>query len=276
MGDCKYCGESAGLFRRQHDFCAEQHDKGRKELIALISGVLTAQRISGSFHQQMDDITVRSYVSAAEQKKLLIDAWNARLHQALDDGILDTGEETRLATLQQSFRLTNDELESAGGLTKLVKASVLRDVLQGKIPQNVNVSRNPGINLQKTEQLVWLFEDCAYLEDRVRRHYVGSSQGVSVRIMKGVYYRIGAFKGHPVERTERVEVDKGSLALTTKNVYFMGAAKSLRIPYDKIVSFQPYSDGVGVMRDAANAKLQLFVTGDGWFSYNLAANLARL
>lgn len=50
--------------------------------------------------------------------------------------------------------------------------------------------------------------------------------------------------------------------------------KSFRVPFKKIVSFQPFSDAVGVMRDAANAKLQTFVTGDGWFTYNLLTNLS--
>jgi len=47
------------------------------------------------------------------------------------------------------------------------------------------------------------------------------------------------------------------------------------VPYSKIVSFTPYSDGIGIQRDAASAKPQTFVTGDGWFIYNLVVNLAR-
>ena len=43
-----------------------------------------------------------------------------------------------------------------------------------------------------------------------------------------------------------------------------------------IVSFEPYSDGLGVMRDAQMAKPQTFITGDGWFVYNLVVNLAQM
>jgi len=52
--------------------------------------------------------------------------------------------------------------------------------------------------------------------------------------------------------------------------------KSVRLPYAKIVSFEPFSDGIGVMRDAATAKPQIFVTGDGWFTYNLVTNLSQI
>ena len=46
--------------------------------------------------------------------------------------------------------------------------------------------------------------------------------------------------------------------------------------YDKIVAFDPYQDGFGIMRDAQTARPQTFRTADGWFAYNLAVNLAQL
>ena len=58
-------------------------------------------------------------------------------------------------------------------------------------------------------------------------------------------------------------------------VYFAGPKKKFRVRYDRIVSFEPYDDGFGIMRDAQTAKPQMFRTGDGWFPYNLATNLAQ-
>ena len=40
--------------------------------------------------------------------------------------------------------------------------------------------------------------------------------------------------------------------------------------YNRIVSFGPYQDGFGIMRDAQTAKPQTFRTGDDWFPCNLA------
>ena len=45
--------------------------------------------------------------------------------------------------------------------------------------------------------------------------------------------------------------------------------------YDKIVDFEPYGDGFVIMKDTQMAKPQAFRTGGGWFSYNLATNLAQ-
>ena len=49
--------------------------------------------------------------------------------------------------------------------------------------------------------------------------------------------------------------------------------RKFRVRYDRIVSFDPYDDGFGIMRDAQTAKPQTFRTGDGRFPHNLAANL---
>ena len=54
------------------------------------------------------------------------------------------------------------------------------------------------------------------------------------------------------------------------------SSKKFRIRYDRIVDFEAFADGLGIMRDAQTAKPQQFRTGDGWFAYNLAVNLAQM
>ena len=68
------------------------------------------------------------------------------------------------------------------------------------------------------------------------------------------------------------------LAITTKHIYFHGQQERFRVRYDKIVSFEPYENGLGYMRDLARAKPETFETpgNDGWFLYNLVTNLAQL
>jgi len=55
----------------------------------------------------------------------------------------------------------------------------------------------------------------------------------------------------------------------------LGPRKSIRVPYRKIVSFEPYRDAVGIQRDAATARPQVFGVDDAWFAYNLVTNLAQ-
>jgi hypothetical protein len=48
------------------------------------------------------------------------------------------------------------------------------------------------------------------------------------------------------------------------------------VPYRKIVSVEPFKDGIGIQRDAMTAKPQIFVLDDGWFAYNLVSNLGHI
>jgi len=283
LGKCKYCGNPAGFLRSKHAECEEQHQQrerviqGGRQRIAI--EVLRAIKDSGNFdnlEKAISEIEQSSFVPSSERKDLLVKGWENSVEQFLEDGILDTTEEKRLVEFKERFALSQSDLDKNGALTKTAKAAVLRDVLNGVVPQRMSFDRNLPINLQKDEQVIWAFAGSKYLEDKTRRQFVGGSQGVSVRIMKGVYYRVGAFKGHAVENTERVHVDTGLVVVTTKNIYFAGSQKSIRLPYAKIVSFEPFSDGIGVMRDTATAKPQIFVTGDGWFTYNLVTNLSQL
>ena len=128
----------------------------------------------------------------------------------------------------------------------------------------------------KSEKLVWVIRETDYLEVVTRRQRRGGSQGVSIRVAKGLYYRPGTFRNRSVEWEETVHQDTGLLGLTAKHLYFSGGRKRFSVRYDRIVDFEPFSDGFGIMRDAQTAKPQSFRTGDDWFAYNLGVNLAQM
>lgn len=155
-------------------------------------------------------------------------------------------------------------------------SAVLREILTGGLPPRIQADVSIPFNFQKDEVLVWLFQNVPYHEMRTARSFEGGSAGVSIRVAKGLYFRTSsAFQGHPVEHTQLQQVDTGLFGVTDRQLYFSGATKSFRIPYKKIVAFTPYSDAIGIVRDAASAKPQVFMTGEGWFAYNLIVNLAH-
>jgi hypothetical protein len=203
-------------------------------------------------------------------------AWESALCDALEDNVLTPEEEHALIEFRDRFNLSSEELDRKGSYSKLVKAAVLRELFEGKIPERVHVRGSIPFNLKRGETIVWVFNNVQYYECRARRTYVGGYGGLSVRVAKGVYLKGGAFRGNPVVTTQTMLVDQGTLAATKNHLYFQGPRKSFRVPYDKITSFTPYADGIGIQRDAPSARPQSFLTGDGWFAYNLIANLARL
>ena len=231
----------------------------------------------GDGHLQDLALSIRQTdLGQGEANRLLIRAWETAALGALEDGLLSLDEENDLARYADHFSLTQQDLERNGVHTSLVQAAVLRDVTQGIIPKRQRVNGAVPFNLMKSEQLVWVIQGVDYLETVVRRERRGSSQGLSIRVARGLYYRPSAFRSRPIEWEETVHADTGMLGLTTKYIYFAGSRKRFRVRYDKIVAFEPFSDGFGIMRDAQTAKPQTFRTGDGWFPYNLAANLAQV
>ena len=71
-------------------------------------------------------------------------------------------------------------------------------------------------------------------------------------------------------------MDRSIMAVTNKHIYFSRSQKTFRVRLDKIVSFMPFSDGVGIQRDAATAKPRFLMTGDGWFTYNPLVNAGNV
>lgn len=276
MGNCIYCQRPAGFFKKFHNECEMKWNKGKEEILNKIVACIKDNGPFDVLRQDIHFISKDSYVSEIDVKRLLVSGWESALDEFLEDGVLDEEEENRIDLFQNFFQLTQEELDIRGGLTRAAKSAVIRELLEGNIPQRVEINGQLPINFLKNEQIVWVFRDSMLLEDKTRRKYVGSSQGISIRLMKGVYYRAGSFKGQPVEYSERIHVDTGWAVATNKNFYFAGQNKSLRIPYEKILTYEPFSDGIGIVKDGSNAKLQVFVTHDGWFTYNLVTNLSRL
>ena len=211
----------------------------------------------------------------AEKQALLSQAWEAAVEGSLEDGVLSLPEEAALIRYLTQFNLTASDVDRNGAHLNMVKSAALRELSEGIIPERQNISGHP-FNLLKSEKLVWLFNGVDYIETITRRERRGTSHGVSIRIARGLYYRPSTFRSQAHQWDEDVHADTGLLGVTTKHLYFHGAKKRFRIRLDKIVSFEPYNDGIGIMRDAVTAKPQAFVVGDGWFIYNLVTNISNI
>ena len=63
------------------------------------------------------------------------------------------------------------------------------------------------------------------------------------------------------------------VGVTNKHIYFKGSHKGFRIALGKLISVERFADGIGVMKDGANPKLQVLAVDDPWFASNLLAQL---
>lgn len=356
MGDCTYCGKSAGLLRGQHKECNEAYEAGLLEMVAhaanaaatadfsesalhtdltaiaqrswakeidirnsIVEGWLNAvaaSLIDGTVEQEVEsslrafhstfaletnslagegliylnqgvrnryipdairaalagesekyhglEVTLRdSGMPPGEQRRALIEGWEAAVEGVLEDRLPTETEQAALFKCLQRFGINPSDVDSNRAYTRFKQAVVIRDIKSGILPQEFLREDLLAINIPKTEELVWLF--CAVRYDEIR----------TTRTVRRIqeYDRV---THETTEREEPVHMDTGLLALSSRQVYFHGGKKSFSIRYDKITFFDQRRDGFGLRSDAQSAKRQLFTTGDGWFVYNLVTNLARL
>lgn len=275
MGKCVFCNQSAGIFRKKHKECEEKFESGSQSILELIKRGIKDGLSKTLLEEEIKTISLSSHLSEDHVSSLYAQGYDDVLAQFMEDNLLSLEEEELLKGFIKNHDLSNEVLDVNGGVEKTLQAVLLRNLTEGVIPEKPgqNIVGLLPFNLQKSEKLLWLFQDVDYSEVRTKTEYVGGSQGVSIRIAKGVYYRTSAFKGRPVQTENLHFIGNGTVGITTKHIYFKSTMKSFRIAYSKIVTMDPYEDGIGITKDGVRAKPQIFKGLDGWFTYNAIANL---
>lgn len=273
MGKCKYCGQDAGFFRSKHDECEKKHRQGLAAIKQIISSCFVLKEDFYLKDREIKQIAQTSFIDSATLNHEMCSAFDEAIEGYLNDGVINSEEEKIVARFIQYSGLSQTTLNANKSLEKVLQSKVLQDILAGNVPApRITIAGDFPFLLSKTEHLVWLFRNITLHQQKVQREYVGRSRGVSVRVMKGVYYRTGGFKGHPIETTIMKRIGTGSVCFTDKHIYFASPEKSLKIPYSKILSVESYSNGIGLQKDGANDK-PIFLEGiNSWFAYNVIAN----
>ncbi len=276
MGKCIYCGKPAGFLRRYHRECREKHDRAAGNIRDLLVAFFNDGGDIGDVVKLARETVQNGYIRDDEFFRLVFETWKLLVERAFDDGILTEAEEERLRLIINGFGLNVPEVLNSRAYSLIEKGAFLRELLDGRLPANLPDKSILPFNFLKSETPLWVFQDVDYYEMVTRKKYTGGYSGFSIRIARGLYWRVGGFRGKPVVTQELKKVDHGTMVVTTKHIYFGGQSKIFRVRLDRIVAFEPFEDGVGIQRDARTAKPQYFVTGDGWFTYNLLRNATNV
>lgn len=211
-------------------------------------------------HEKNDEIS--SYVN-----RIVMNAFEKNAIIILEDETITDEKESFMNEflLKTQLGLTQELMDNQYYMN-FVQALCLRDIREGKPINRIKVDEMPVL-LQKEENLLWVYQNVTAFEEKTGRKYQGGSRGYSMRVCKGVYYRVGASKGNSVSYQYKDNMGRGFLVLTDKNLIFSGA-KSVKIPLKKILSITPYSDGIEIIKDGANARPYTFAHFDPWFVIN--------
>jgi len=215
---CAFCGRDAGVFRKEHPECREAYDAGFPKMISLAKDAAVTNRGIDSLEEDLTKIVRSSYLPTGRVRDALVAGWEGAANNALEDNVLSRDEEERLNSFRKHFDFAPEDLNVHGGWTRIVMGAALRDLLEGKIPTRFRTPEHLPFNMHTSETLVWAFEHVKYYEKRTRTTYVGGSEGMSVRMMSGVYFRTSSFRGAPVTTPETVLVDTGLMGITTRHI----------------------------------------------------------
>jgi hypothetical protein len=194
---------------------------------------------------------------------------NQAAQNYLKDGLFTDDEEQRINEFVNVMGISLNNLPAKyqdSDISRIGQASMLKQLQRGVLPQTNIVA---PILLGKDEVVLWCYDGVTMWQEKIKREMVGSHSGFSFRIVKGVNYRTGGFKGHPVEHSYMDNAGTGSLYITNKHIIFHSSERSTKIPYKKIIGLNPYQDGMGVQQDGANAKKLVFQGFDCSFVMNI-------
>lgn len=208
-------------------------------------------------------------LSGAQKRDMYFYMLNQAAENYMKDGLLTDGEQQRIDEYMSALGLSTTNLPvkyQGSEISRIEQTKILKQLQQGIIPQT-NIQA--PILLGKDEVVLWCYDGVTMWQEKVKREMVGSHSGFSFRVMKGVTYRTGGFKGHPVEHSYMDNSGTGSLYITNKHIIFHSSERSVKIPYKKIIGLNPYLDGMGVQQDGANAKKLVFQGFDCSFVMNV-------
>jgi len=263
----------AVFFHSHHDECEGKYRQGLVEISRICTGCFATKEDFFHCDGEIKRIVHESRIDNGSLENTYLTLFDNAVDQYLEDGVIDGAEERTLARFIQFSGMPQTILNSNKSLEKMLQSKVIQDILAGNVPApRIQISGDFPFLLGKGEHLVWLFRNVTLHRQKVKKEYAGRSHGMSFRIMKGVYYRIGGFKGNPIETTVMQRIGNGSACFTDRNIYFAGSEKSLKIPYNKIISVNSYSNCIGVQKDGTNDKPIFLEDISGWFEYNVIVN----
>lgn len=162
MGNCIYCTQPAGIFKKYHTKCLEKFNIGKREVINVICDAVSENMDYTTLEKRIDEISSRSFITGNLKNELLIKGWETAVEKAFDDGILTEQEGSEFIGFIDHYGFDQQILDKNGCYSKVVKGAVLRDIMNGEIPERVTLSSPLPLNFQKDERLIWIFQNVDY------------------------------------------------------------------------------------------------------------------
>ena len=161
----------------------------------------------------------------------------AKERSGLIGGILQKYEQHNL---DKAWR---NELKQFDDKEKQRKRELYIEGILSAIQNGTHTCLAQGVFCKKNEKPLWA-EKAVLCEDVVTKHYQSGSRGTSIRIARGISWKVGASRGRTVSEKSTVPVDEGAFVITDQRLIFSGNIKSFDVGLSKIINIQFHPDGI--------------------------------
>ena len=108
---------------------------------------------------------------------------------------------------------------------------IFTDASSGSEPEDHSLAQKKG------ELVLWTGHGVYHVAGRTPSTFSGGSQGVSIPLVAGIRYRVGAFKGQMTPGVEmQMDKDQGMVKLTNQRLIFAGPIASTEWQFAKLLS----------------------------------------
>lgn len=158
MGNCIYCGQKAGFLKSKHKDCESNYFDSKNKIIENICTAITKDSDFDNLENEIKEIAQKNFVKPDEIIDLYTKGFDTAVDSFLDDGILTTEEEYKISKFKTHYNFEQNVIDKNGSLQKVVKAAILREMLDDQIPEaKLNIQGNLPFLLQKNENVIWIF-----------------------------------------------------------------------------------------------------------------------
>jgi len=223
-----------------------------------VAEVLADGKVDDAERARLREIGDRLRLPTEVQLRLYVEQAGPMLQATVDQAIADRrlSPEESAAITKMAEDLGIEVKMSPETQTVLARFSRLWELENGILPVV-----DAGINLAAKEvchltcQVEW-----HELRTRTTRiDYAGPT--ASIRIMRGVRFRVGSIVPRRVTKDELTPIDAGTLYITSKRLLFDGTKKNITIRYPSIMAIQPFADCI-VIEKTTGRSPHLMISGD--------------
>ncbi|MCK9581061.1 MAG: Atg14 domain-containing protein [Methanoregula sp.] len=250
---CPDCGQQLTFFRKlTSSLCSDcegnRISKKNREVAelkaerdALYQEIIVKKEIDS------DQIEWLKKQEKSEQIKLFFEI----LSQFESDKEMEKNEIEALGKMQTGLGLTDDEINFEDRLIPHIYTYSIKN--ENTIPPvSLNIGEGmSNVILKKNEEIKFVVQAKLKEPRIVKLGYEGGSHGVSIRLMKGVSYRVGAHRGHIRKEEQLVDTSSGYFMITNKRILLhpFPGRKSVSIPLEKMLSYNCFENGIEIYKD---------------------------